>query len=39
MGKTELTKPLEIMIERFGHDTLISLATIDGNIPACKQLL
>lgn len=36
MGKTELTKTLEIMIERFRHDTLISLATIDGIIPAVR---
>ncbi len=36
MGKPELTKALEVMIERFGHDTLISLATIDGNIPAVR---
>ncbi|WP_313343139.1 pyridoxamine 5'-phosphate oxidase family protein [Sedimentibacter sp.] len=36
MKKTELTKSLEIMDERFGHDTLISLATIDGNIPAVR---
>ena len=33
MDKTEFTKALEVMIERFGHDTLISLATLDGNIP------
>ena len=36
MSKTELTKALEVMSERFGHDTLISLATIDGNIPAVR---
>lgn len=36
MDKTELTKALEVMIERFGHDTLISLATLDGNIPAVR---
>lgn len=36
MDRTELTKALEVMIERFGHDTLISLATLDGNIPAVR---
>jgi general stress protein 26 len=36
MEKNELSKALEIMNERFGHDTLISLATIDRNIPAVR---
>ena len=36
MDRTELTKALEVMNERFGHDTLISLATLDGNIPAVR---
>lgn len=36
MCKTKLTKAFEIMSERFGHDTLISLATIDCNIPAVR---
>ena len=36
MDKTEINKALEVMIERFGHDTLISLATIDGNIPSVR---
>lgn len=36
MCKTTLTKAFEIMNERFGHDTLISLATIDGGIPAVR---
>ncbi len=36
MDKTILNKALEVMIERFGHDTLISLATIDSNIPAVR---
>jgi general stress protein 26 len=36
MDRTELIKALEVMIERFGHDTLISLATLDGNIPAVR---
>lgn len=36
MEKNQLSKALEIMDERFGHDTLISLATIDRNIPAVR---
>lgn len=36
MDKAELTKALEIMTDRFGHDTLISLATIDGSIPSVR---
>lgn len=36
MDKIELSIALEIMDERFGHDTLISLATIDGNIPSVR---
>lgn len=36
MCKTELTKALDVMNERFGHDTLISLATIDGNFPSVR---
>lgn len=36
MCKTELTKALDVMNEQFGHDTLISLATIDGNIPSVR---
>lgn len=36
MDKIKFTKALEIMTERFGHDTLISLATLDGNIPAVR---
>jgi general stress protein 26 len=36
MDQTELNKALEVMKERFGHDTLISLATLDGNIPAVR---
>lgn len=36
MDKAKLTKSLEVMNERFGHDTLISLATTDGNIPAVR---
>jgi general stress protein 26 len=33
---SDISKALEVMIERFGHDTLISLATMDGNIPAVR---
>ena len=36
MKKEELTQVLEIMVERFGHDTLLSIATIDGDIPAVR---
>ncbi len=36
MNKAELAKALEVMTERFGHDTLISLATLDGDIPAVR---
>lgn len=36
MEKTELSKALDVMTERFGHDTLLSLATLDGNIPAVR---
>lgn len=27
----------EIMRERFGHDTLISVATVDGDIPYVRR--
>ena len=30
------SEPLSILTERFGHDTLISLATMDGNRPAVR---
>lgn len=36
MDKKDIGKVLDIMIERFGHDSLISLATIDGNRPAVR---
>ena len=38
MNNTIDPKALEIMLERFGHDTLISLATIDGNRPAVRTV-
>lgn len=38
MDKTEFTKAMEVMTERFGHDTVISLATLDGNIPAVRMV-
>lgn len=38
MNNTIDSKALEIMVERFGHDTLISLATIDGNRPAVRTV-
>ena len=36
MDKSTLKKALELMVERFGHDTQISLATLDGNIPSVR---
>ncbi len=30
------TQALSLMVERFGHDTLISIATLDGNRPAVR---
>ena len=36
MDKAEFTKALEVMIQRFGRDTLISLATLGANIPAVR---
>ena len=38
MNKEKMSKAYEIMVERFGHDTLISLATIDHNIPAVRNV-
>lgn len=38
MDKTEFTKAMEVMTERFGHDTVISLATFDGNIPSVRMV-
>jgi len=36
METNNINKALEIMNERFGQDTLISLATVDGNIPSVR---
>jgi uncharacterized pyridoxamine 5'-phosphate oxidase family protein len=36
MDKKELSKAFDVMDERFGHDTLISIATLDGDIPAVR---
>ena len=36
LNKEKMLKAHEIMVERFGHDTLISLATIDQNTPAVR---
>ncbi|OGO91818.1 MAG: pyridoxamine 5'-phosphate oxidase [Clostridiales bacterium GWF2_38_85] len=33
-----IPEALSIMDERFGHDTLISIATIDGNRPAVRTV-
>ncbi len=38
MDRTELNKALEVMNERFGHDALISVATLDGTIPAVRTV-
>lgn len=38
MDKTKFTEAMEVMTERFGHDTVISLATLDGNIPAVRMV-
>ncbi len=38
MNNTIDPKALEIMVERFGHDNLISLATVDGNRPAVRTV-
>lgn len=35
---TKYEEALKIMDERFGHDTLISVATIDGNRPAVRMV-
>lgn len=35
---TKNEEALKIMDERFGHDTLISLATIDGDRPAVRTV-
>ena len=36
MNEENRLKAHEIMVERFGHDTPISLATVDQNIPAVR---
>ena len=36
MNQEELKKALGIMDERFGHDTLLSVATLDGDQPAVR---
>lgn len=38
MEKTEILKAMENMNERFGHDTLISLATTNENTPFVRIL-
>ncbi len=38
METSDFSKAREIMDERFGHDALISIATIDGNIPAVRMV-
>ncbi|MDD4493466.1 MAG: pyridoxamine 5'-phosphate oxidase family protein [Eubacteriales bacterium] len=36
MNEQKRQKALSLMAERFGHDTFLSLATIDGNRPAVR---
>ncbi|MHB8070338.1 MAG: pyridoxamine 5'-phosphate oxidase family protein [Candidatus Cryosericum sp.] len=36
--ETTNQQPLSIMDERFGHDTLLSLATMEGNHPAVRMV-
>lgn len=36
MDKEKMSKAIQIMDERFGHDTLISVATIEGSIPSVR---
>jgi general stress protein 26 len=38
MNEQKRQEALCLMIERFGHDTLISAATIDGNRPAVRTV-
>ncbi len=38
MDENYLKKALEIMNERFGHDTLIALATADDTIPYVRAV-
>lgn len=38
MEKSKQTEALEIMRERFGHDSLISIATIDGGRPSVRTV-
>lgn len=38
MNTTEFTKALELMTQRFGHDTVLSLATLDGKTPAVRMV-
>ena len=36
MNKQKKQEALSFMVERFGHDTLLSLATVDANHPAVR---
>jgi general stress protein 26 len=38
MEKARFDKAMEIMQERFGHDSLISLATVSGRIPSVRTV-
>jgi general stress protein 26 len=36
MDKEDVSKALEVMKKRFGQDTLISLATVEGEVPSVR---
>jgi len=36
MNEQKRQEALSLMAERFGHDTLLSLATVDGGRPAVR---
>lgn len=38
MNMIELEKSMELMKERFGHDSLIALATVENNIPSVRTV-
>ena len=38
MENNDVKTALKIMDERFGHDTLISIATVDSNIPSVRTV-
>ncbi|MEF9878624.1 MAG: pyridoxamine 5'-phosphate oxidase family protein [Clostridia bacterium] len=38
MNEAEHVKALEIMKERFGHDTVLALATVENDIPSVRMV-